>query len=139
MMYGFWRIKHPFFGKWTLNQCKITDWKRLIQDGSSNLLTPQKVFFPIHHKSYTLFFSFWKFKLSSKKTKENVAGSNSDLQDLGLYFLCILKSAVSLQLLITKSWNFGFIIPSRWFSWKYLFKMIFRISMIPLSQHISDS
>ena len=39
----------------------------------------KKFFFSIHHKSYTLFFSFWKFKLSSKKAKENVAGSNSDL------------------------------------------------------------
>ena len=131
----FWRKKYAFFGKWTLNLGKISDRKRHIQDGSSKFCYPKK-FFLLCITNVTVY----------SENVSSVAYKSRKIWQIQILIckilvslLRILKSAISLQPLMIKCWNFGFIIPSRWFSWKYPFEMIFRISIISLSQHISDS
>ena len=64
-MHGFWRKKHAFFGKWTLNLIKFWAAKDTFK------MVAQKSFFSIHHKSYSLVLSFWKFYHRKTKGKYN--------------------------------------------------------------------
>ena len=73
-------------------------------------------------------------KFQTEKDTFKIAAQNLDTKIVFLLFitkftvriLCILKLEISLQELVIESWNSGFVIPSRWSSWKYPLEVIFR-------------